>query len=171
MYDRAPLNEGTAMRMQQFIHRNNPNWNIKQDANRDQIVVQFNRFDLQRGGRLYITQHPCGNNNYDGHNTYEITGQLLREIQNISEEEDFLIRAGYNYRSIINEYQNEFFCYPRFWKRYRREADCDTHEGLKLAVLPDDDAKTRITWSGTPQTILKKKLPEALCQHGQQQGT
>lgn len=142
-----------------FNTRNTQRWDTvtRQDANRDRIVVQFNRFDLRRGRRLYITQHPRGGNTYDGQHTYEISSQLLRDIQDISTQEEFLRCVHYDFNSNNNVYQQIFHCNPQF-RRFRREALCDTRESLKLAVLPDDDAKARITWRGIPKTILKSSL-------------
>lgn len=69
-------------------NRNIPN------SNRDRIVIQTLENTPTRVTRLYITQHPHKSNSYDRRHTYEISSQLIREIQNM-ELEEFLRQIGY----------------------------------------------------------------------------
>ncbi|KAM4605484.1 uncharacterized protein ACJ7VT_017718 isoform 1-T1 [Polymixia lowei] len=79
-------------------------WNSNQrptgiNRNRDRVLISY-QYSSNRVQAIYITQHYLDHSHsyYDIDNTYQITTELLREIQGLSLEE-FLYEAGYQRNS------------------------------------------------------------------------
>lgn len=124
------------------------------DSNKDRIIVQLvQNTSHSVVKRVFISEQ--GNS----HKTYQISLNLLRDINNIrSGENTFLKQARYDFRSINEVYYKIFGCNmmtlnENSWSNLCKD---DSNNEVKLEVQTAVDGNAIISWSGIPQSILDR---------------
>lgn len=124
------------------------------DSNKDRIIVQFHQnasHSLVK--QVFISEQ--GNS----HNTYEISLDLLRNINNIqSGENTFLKQARYDFTTINEVYHKIFSCNMKTLNENSRSDLCkdELDKEVNLEVKTKADGNAIISWSGIPQSILDR---------------